>query len=57
MSDPFFSESFALKLERLLCREEKEKGVVCCSPLHVFGQFGGNGMRELLKIRNKMING
>ncbi|RVX01565.1 DUF724 domain-containing protein 7 [Vitis vinifera] len=27
MSDPFFSESFALKLERLLCREEKEKGV------------------------------
>ncbi|RVW78657.1 Histone-lysine N-methyltransferase ASHH3 [Vitis vinifera] len=28
LSDPFFDESFALEWERILCREEKEKGAL-----------------------------
>ena len=36
LGEPFVNEGVALKLARLLCWEEKEKGVECCSSLHIW---------------------
>ena len=41
LGDLFFNEGFALKLARLLCWEEKGKGVECYSSLHFLDNLEG----------------